>query len=78
MDEWEKLFAVDEIEGYAEPITVDFLKANPFLVLDTAFFDDNFKNKLLASFEDIDEKTEGLLVHSENFQALQLLQDRYR
>lgn len=63
---------------YSAPLTIDFLKANPFLVVDTAFFDQAFKDALLASFEDIEEETGGLLVHGENFQALNLLRERYR
>jgi adenine-specific DNA-methyltransferase len=82
--EWIKLFAIDEIEGdtvspaYSEPLTINFLKANDKLVLDTRFFDETFKNKLLSSIEDFDEQCDGLLIHSENFQALNLLLDRYR
>ncbi len=74
--EWVRLFAIDEIEesitqpGYSEPLTVEFLKANPFLVLDTKHFDENFRDKLLASVEDLDEQIDGLLIESENFQAL--------
>lgn len=78
IDEWKKLFAIEEIEGYKEPLTNKFLKDNPFLVLDTAFFDQEFKDKLLASIDDIEEKMDGLLIQSENFQALNLLQERYR
>lgn len=84
-DEWVKLFAIDEIKAekfsevaYFKPLTVEFLKANPYLLLDTKFFDDDFKQKMLASIENLDEQTDGLLIHSENFQALNLLQDRYK
>lgn len=82
--EWVRLFAIDEIkgdlttEGYSEPLTAEFLKQNPFLVLDTAFFDVKFKHQLVKSMENIDEQTNGLLINSENFQALQLLQEKYR
>lgn len=82
--EWVKLFAINELvadgdkPGYSEPLTVDFLKANPYLVLDTAFFGQEFKEKLLASIENLEEQVDGLLVHSENFQALNLLQERYK
>ena len=82
--EWVKLFAINVIEGdalspaYSEPLTVKFLKANDKLVLDTRFFDETFKTKLLSSIEDFDEQCDGLLIHSENFQALALLQERYR
>jgi adenine-specific DNA-methyltransferase len=81
--EWVRLFAIDDIKGdmmteaYSEPLTVEFLKQNPFLVLDTAFFDAKFKHQLVKSMENIDEQTNGLLINSENFQALQLLQEKY-
>jgi len=83
-NEWVRLFAIDEIKGdlttkaYSEPLTIEFLKQNPFLVLDTAFFDTKFKHQLVKSMENIDEQTNGLLINSENFQALQLLQEKYR
>jgi adenine-specific DNA-methyltransferase len=79
-----RLFAIDEIQGdhmkpgYSEPLTVEFLKANPYLVLDTRHFDKDFKRRLLASFNNLDEQCDGLLIHSENFQALNLLMERYR
>ncbi|MEJ7842862.1 MAG: site-specific DNA-methyltransferase [Rubrobacter sp.] len=82
-DEWERLFSISAIEpnlenGTGDNRSAEWLKANPHLVLDTKFFDDDFKDRLLASIEDLDEKTDGLLVESENFQALNLLQARYR
>jgi len=58
--------------------TVDYLKANPFLMVDTALFDSAFKYELLASISDLDENLDGLLIHGDNFQALNLLQERYR
>lgn len=82
--EWVRLFAINEIKGdgffskgYSEPLTVDFLKQNPFLVLDTKYFSVQFKHKLLAEIEELDEQTNGLLINSENFQALQLLHKKY-
>ena len=84
-EEWVRLFAIDEITGgdmftvpYSVPLTVDFLKQNPFLVLDTAFFSTEFKERLVASMDNFDEKLDGLLIHSENFQALELLQVKYK
>lgn len=81
--EWVRLFAIDEIqsdmhtEAYSEPLTIEFLKQNQFLVLDTAFFDAKFKHQLVKEMENIDEQTDGLLINSENFQALELLQEKY-
>jgi len=54
------------------------LKAHPTLVVDTKHFEQNFVDRLLACFEGLDEVTDGLLVRSENFQALSLLLERYR
>jgi adenine-specific DNA-methyltransferase len=64
--------------GYSVPLTVEFLKANPYLVLDTHHFSEDFKRRLLASFDNLDEQCDGLLIHSENFQALNLLLEGYR
>ena len=87
-EEWVELFAVDEIPGdlinggetWKNPPSVDFLKANPYIVLDTRHFDCDFTDRLLAALSDagsLDEQLDGLLVHGENFQALNLLQARY-
>jgi len=83
-EEWVKLFAIDEIQveigqpGYSSPLSVEFLKTHPYLVLDTVFFDDDFKYSVLAGIDDFDAQCDGLLIHSENFQALNLLQERYQ
>lgn len=83
IEEWKKLFAIQEIEGdlhtpkFSEPLSLEFLKANPFLVLDTAFFKQDFTEKLLASIDNLDEASNALLVHGDNFHALNLMQKRY-
>lgn len=88
-EEWVRLFAIDEIVGtdgdlvtaatlaYTVPLTVDFLKQNPYLVLDTAFFSAEFKEQLVESIDSLDENLDGLMIHSENYQALQFLQSKY-
>jgi adenine-specific DNA-methyltransferase len=55
-----------------------FLRSHPTLVLDTRHFDPKFVDRLLGSFDDLDEMTDGVLVHSENWQALNLLTEKYR
>ena len=82
--EWKDLFAIHEIDSnlinlnYTEPLSVAFLKANPNLVLDTCHYDSNFKDRLLAHFDDLDNEVDGLLIHGENFQGLNLLTEKYR
>ena len=80
--EWKDLFHINEDKtdlfnsnGNKRLI---FMKDNPTLALDTIHFDEAFKDELLASIEDIDEQCDGLLLHSENFQALGFLQEIYR
>ena len=46
-------------------------------MVDTKFFDGSFKAKLLTSIENIDERCDGLLIHSENYGALRLIQPKY-
>lgn len=84
IEEWKKLFAIDEIKlstltpAYSEPLTKEFLKANEYLVLDTAFFSEEFKEKIIADIENLDENIDGLLIHGDNFQALNLMQEKYK
>ena len=85
---WVDLFKINELAestvspGYSEPLTEEFLKANPYLVLDTKHFESvpGFKDALLASpaFDDLDANMDGLLINGDNFHALNLLQTRYR
>ncbi|MDH4227157.1 MAG: site-specific DNA-methyltransferase [Deltaproteobacteria bacterium] len=83
--EWKELFHINDEQ--ADLFTAGknkkekraaFLKAHPTLVLDTKHFEQEFSDRLLASFENLDEMTDGLLVHSENFQALCFLREQYR
>ena len=81
LNEWKALFHIDEIDDdttYTKPISADFLKLNSNLVLDTCHFDTTFKDRLLAHFDNLDNETGGLLIHGDNFQALNLLTEKYR
>jgi len=59
-------------------ISLDMLKSNPKLVLDTIYFDNDFKNKLQNSMKNLDEIIDLTLINSENYQGLNLLLDKYR
>ncbi|HOK00080.1 MAG TPA: hypothetical protein PLW34_11030, partial [Termitinemataceae bacterium] len=75
-EEWQTLLAVEAPKAAGK--RVELLKAHPTLPLDTRHFPQDFTDRLLAAFEDLDEMTDGLLVHAENWQALNLLQEKYR
>lgn len=68
----------DSTVGYSTPLSIEFLKQNTLLPLDTSNFSKEFKDRLLSSICNIDQVTNGLLVYSENFQALRLLREKYR
>ncbi len=84
--EWKDLFRIDEEERNLfnsgaknrKDRRIAFLKVHPTLVLDTKHFEQDFRDRLLASFGNLDAITDGLLINSENFQALAFLLERFR
>lgn len=83
-EEWVRLFAIDKIAkdlnqpGYSVPLKAGFLKAQPLLVLDSAHFPADFKNKLVSSVDGLHESQPRCLIQSDNFHALQLLSHHFR
>ena len=83
-EEWMKLFAIDEIKGdlttvgFGKKLTPEFLKAHPTLMVDTRNFETDFTARLLQSMANVEEQTDGVLLHGNNFQALSLLRTVYR
>lgn len=79
--EWEDLYSLSQRPAdlfTAEPRTPEFLKRQPHMMIDTQHFDTAFKARLLSSVNDLDKSLDGLCVHSDNFQALRLIEPRYR
>ena len=81
-EEWEKLYKFSAMRSdliTPQLRTREFLEAFPYLMLDTALgYDRALVEKLIGGIENLDEQTDGLIIHSENFQALNLLQEQYR
>ena len=73
--QWDEWLALHDIAGNDR--SSDFLTAHPTLTLDTRHFDADFTNRLLASFDDLDEMTDGVLIHGDNWQALRLMSEKY-
>ncbi|MCS7055872.1 MAG: DNA methyltransferase, partial [Thermoflexales bacterium] len=82
--EWERLFSLSALSNglfsgdlKTREGRIHFLKVHPTLPLDTRHFDQTCVDRLLAAFGNLDEVTDGLLVHSENWQGLSLLKEKY-
>jgi len=71
--EWVKLFAIDQLKGFSEPLSIEFLTENKFLVLDTKFYP-TIKQNIAPSDDDLN----GVLFHSENSQSIAVLSRKYQ
>lgn len=60
------------------PGTVDDLKTSPYRMVDTSLFEADFKQQLQAAIDDIDTNLNGLLIHADNFQGVNLLATSWR
>ena len=73
--EWQTLLGIDVPP---RPERSTFLKHNSTLPLDTTHFSADFVDSLLSTYADMDSLMDGLLIHSENFQATTLLHETLR
>ena len=71
LKEWKEYFDVDIAD-------IEDLVNEKYLVLDTKFFDDQFKYGILSKFDNIDNELDGILINSENFGALSLINTTYK
>lgn len=83
-EEWVRLLSIDGIKsdltvsGYSKKLKPGFLRGHPTLMVDTRLFDSSFTTRLLDAIDDLEEQVDGVLFHSENYQALLLMQAKYR
>lgn len=67
LDEWQNLYGAENIQ-----------RENAHLVVNTSLFSQSFQAKLLGGFDELDNQIDGTIIHSDNFQALNLLQAKYQ
>lgn len=60
------------------PGTMEDLKAAPYRMVDTSLFDGPFVQLLLSTIEDLDGNVDGLAIHGDNLQGINLLSSRRR
>ncbi|CAN5598548.1 hypothetical protein BH24GEM3_BH24GEM3_03050 [soil metagenome] len=79
LEVWKRLFHLDSDDLFdpSGELNTAFLEQHPTLVVHTALFPLDFRDRMLASFEDLDAAPGSVLIHSENYQALRLLERRY-
>lgn len=75
-EQWEQWIKLGFVDQKVER-TADYLRLNKGLIVDTDLLTPSVKYELLRSFNDIDSLTTGLLIQSDNFQAVKLLQKKY-
>ncbi|WP_305966100.1 site-specific DNA-methyltransferase [Marinobacter salsuginis] len=81
--DWVKIYKFNEEEARSQfkSLTPQELLSRPeyrFMMVDTKYFDVQFKSKLLESIDNLDDRCDGFLIDSENFQALNFLKEKYR
>lgn len=74
IQEWKNLWFIED----EKVLNLEYLKENQTLNIDTKFFSKDFKDKILWNIENLEEQTNWILINSENFQALNLLKNKYR
>ncbi len=69
----------DNLKIVASKVNVnkEYLIENDKLIIDTQYLPDALKWKLIASINNLDEAINGVLINSENLQALSLLRQKY-
>jgi len=81
LEEWKELFGI-EVKSKNDLIENNTLNGKEWkkLPIDTKYFDEEFKWKLLVALtkeNDLDKILDGVLIKSENWQALNLLLNKY-
>ena len=80
--EWVDVCSVDQISGdlgspaYTVPLSLEFLRSLPGLMVDTRHYSPDFTARLIETFPHLEKATDGVLIYGENYQALSLLQHR--
>ena len=84
-EEWQRQLTVDaddvsllEAQDELAARRQSLLDAHPTLMIDTKYFDSKVVDSMLHSIGNIEDTVDGLVIHSDNFQGLALLQQRYR
>lgn len=84
--EWAALYGIGNADPSAVgtlftgivPVDIEFIKANPGLMIDTRNFDKNFTARLIEFIDDLEAESNGLLIFGENYQSLDFISTKYK
>ena len=79
LSEWKALYALEpqsDLFNFKGQVNERVLEQHRTLVVDTRHFDEAFRVRLLEAFEDLDDATDGILIHGDNYHGLRLLTAR--
>ena len=83
LEEWKALHSLHELPAdatrpaYSEPLTPEFVRSHPTLMIDTLNFEAEFVDQLLDRLNLSDEELGGVVIQGDNFQALGILWPRF-
>ncbi|HCE3205254.1 TPA: site-specific DNA-methyltransferase [Vibrio parahaemolyticus] len=75
-EQWEQWVKLGFVKANVNR-TVEYMKANQGLIVDTSLLPSSLKSGIINQFDNIDQLVDGILVQSDNFQAIKLLQRKY-
>lgn len=75
-EQWQQLGMVETAPNDIEA-ALSYLKSNLYLSVDTELYSNRFKEKILSTIDNLDGSLNGILINGDNFQALNLISQRY-
>lgn len=80
VDEWKELGLIGKFDkkDYFDRLINELKSEYKYLPLDTKYFDEDIKYKILEEFDSLDEQTDGILINSDNYHGLNYLQNRFK
>ena len=80
MEQWKSLGMLSDQNDLfsGSNFSVEVLQSKKGLMIDTSLFEVEFVERVLAAFDSLDDELDGVLVNSDNFQALNVLKEKYR
>ncbi len=74
--QWEQWRSLNLWQG--DDGSLSSLSTHQYLMVDSSLFDQDFTRRLLASFLDVDDVIDGLIVYGEEYSTTRFLRERYK